>query len=237
VLKRFDDAELGSTFLRYFSKNQLAGPAARRAIYAPEYARGLDLDGELARYVARHALEPVSRDPVENLLWVDTRMRLPDDMLTKVDRASMAHSLEVRVPFLDHTLVDFVASMPVGMKLKGTTRKHLLKRIVRPWLPPGALDRPKQGFAVPLSSWFRTGLGRLAMERLDRSGVFGDGLLDREGIVRLVGEHEQARADHSSLLYSLLMLAAWKAGPDRARREREAGASAAGGAGERPGPG
>ena len=220
VLKRLADAELADTYLRYFSKNQLAGPAVRRSIYARDYAGTLDLDGELARYVARHALAPVSRDPVENLLYVDTAMRLPDDMLTKVDRASMAHSLEVRVPFLDHTLVDFVASMPVGMKLRGTTRKHLLKKIVRPWLPPGVLDRPKQGFAVPLSSWFRGGLGQLALEWLTRSGVFQDGLLDRAGVLGVVAEHEQARADHSSLLYALLMLAAWKEGPDRVRRER-----------------
>ncbi|MBI5837819.1 MAG: asparagine synthase (glutamine-hydrolyzing) [Candidatus Eisenbacteria bacterium] len=222
VLKRFEDAELGDAFLRSFSKNQLAGPALRRSVYRADYAGGLDFSGELARYVALHSLAPVSRDPVENLLYVDTVMRLPDDMLTKVDRASMAHSLEVRVPFLDHTLVDFVASMPVGMKLRGTTRKHLLRRIVRPWLPPGVLDRPKRGFAVPLSSWFRDGLGRLALRRLRESGVLEDGQLDAAGLEGVVAEHESGRADHASMLYSLLMLAEWKDGPDRVRRDRAA---------------
>jgi len=147
------------------------------------------MDSELPAFVARHSLRSVSRDPVEALLYLDTVYRLPDDMLTKVDRASMAHSLEVRVPFLDHTLVEFIASMPVDMKLRGATRKYALKKMIRPWLPPGVLDRPKQGFAVPLSSWFRGGLGALTVAALERSGVYDDGLLDREGVRRLAAAH------------------------------------------------
>ena len=222
TLKRLSDAELGDTFLRFFSKYQLAPAATRAPLYRPEYAGTLELDGELAYYVARHALTPVSRDPVENLLYADTTVRLPDDMLTKVDRASMAHSLEVRVPFLDHTLVDFVATMPIEMKLRGGGGKFLLRRTVRPWLPEGILDRPKQGFAVPLSQWFRGGLSSLAPDWLDRSGIYEDERLDREGVSGLAREHSAGRADHSALLYALLMLAAWREGPDRLRRERAA---------------
>ena len=222
ALKRFEDAELPDTFTRWFAKNQWTAPGIRDSIYTRAYARTLGLDRELARYVARHALGPVSRDPVENLLYLDTVYRLPDDMLTKVDRASMAHSLEVRVPFLDHTLVEFIASMPVDMKLRGTTRKYALKRMIRPWLPEGILDRPKRGFAVPLSSWFRSGMGALTLEWMRRSGLYEDGQLEERGIEAVVKEHESGRADRSSLLYSLMMLAAWREGPDRIRREREA---------------
>ncbi len=223
--KRFEDAELGGTFLRFFSKYQLAGPSVRGGIYREAFRGSLHLDGELARYVARHALAPVSRDPVENLLYADTVVRLPDDMLTKVDRASMAHSLEVRVPFLDHTLVDFVAGMPVGLKLRGATGKYLLKKVVRPWLPEGILDRPKQGFAVPLSSWFRQGLGRLTLDRLRDSGTFEALPLDPGGVEALAAGHEAGRADQSPLLYALLMLAEWKLGPERSRASAESATS------------
>src|SRR5207249_815280 len=111
----------------------------------------------LARVMA--ALPPL---PVENLLYADTVVRLPDDMLTKVDRASMQHSLEVRVPFLSHVFVEFAAGVPVDLKLRGATGKYIVRKAVEPWLPQGALERPKQGFAVPLARWVKGDLGRYA---------------------------------------------------------------------------
>ncbi len=217
-LKRLRDAELPNTFERFFSKYQLAPVELRRSLYQPGHALGVPVDGELARWVARAALRPVSSDPVENLLYADTVVRLPDDMLTKVDRASMAHSLEVRVPFLDHTFVDFVAGMPVGLKLRGRVGKYALRRTIAPWLPPGILDRPKRGFAVPLSAWFRGGLAQRTLEALDRVEIWKDGLLARSGVEALARSHQAGRADHSALLYALWMLAHWKEGPDRTRK-------------------
>ena len=79
--------------------------------------------------------------------------------MAAADRASMAHSLEVRVPFLAHTFVDFASTVPIGMKLRGSTGKYLVRKAIEPWLPPGILDRPKQGFAVPLARWVRGDFG------------------------------------------------------------------------------
>jgi asparagine synthase (glutamine-hydrolysing) len=203
------DAALPGTFPRFFSKYQLAPRAVRAALYRPEFTARLDPGDELERLAAAYFPEAPSRDPVENLLYADTIVRLPDDMLTKVDRASMAHSLEVRVPFLAHTFVDFSATVPVGLKLRGSTGKYLVRRAVEPWLPPGFLDRPKQGFAVPLARWVRGDLGRYA------ESVWRDARADEAGVLRpeavgaLFAEHRSGRADRSQMLYALAMFALW----------------------------
>ncbi len=203
------DAALPSTFQRFFSKYQLAPRAVRARLYRPEFTAQLDAGDELARLEATYFAKPVSRDPVENLLYADTLVRLPDDMLTKVDRASMAHSLEVRVPFLAHTFVDFAASVPVSLKLRGSTGKYILRKAVEPWLPPGILDRPKQGFAVPLARWVRGDFGRYAEELWRDSGAEGAGALKPEAVTALFAEHRSGRADRSQMLFALAMFALW----------------------------
>jgi len=203
------DAALPGTFQRFFSKYQIAPRAVRAALYRPEFTALLDPGDELDRLVAAYLPLPVSKDPVENLLYADTVVRLPDDMLTKVDRASMAHSLEVRVPFLAHTFVDFAASVPVGLKLRGSTGKYLVRKAVEPWLPAGFLDRPKQGFAVPLASWVRGDLGTYAESVWRDSGAEASGALRPEAVSALFAEHRSGRADRSQLLYALAMFALW----------------------------
>jgi asparagine synthase (glutamine-hydrolysing) len=201
------DAMLPNTFQRFFSKYRIA--AQRRQMYRPEFVAQLDQGDELERLANEYFPHPVSKDPVENLLYADTVMRLPDTMLTKVDRASMAHSLEVRVPFLAHTFVDFAATMPISLKLRGATGKWIVRKAVEPWLPPGALDRPKQGFAVPLARWVKGDLGRYA------EGVWRDmraddaGVLDPRAVAGLFAEHRGGRADRSQLLFALTMFALW----------------------------
>ena len=167
---------------------------------------------ELARLAAAAFPTPVSRDPVENLLYADTVVRLPDDMLTKVDRASMAHSLEVRVPFLAHTFVDWAAAVPVDLKLRGVTGKYLVRRAIADWLPPGVLDRPKQGFAIPLSGWVRGDLGRYAESVWRDSGAEQARVLDAVAVTALFAEHRAGRADRSQMLYALAMFALWWGG-------------------------
>ena len=203
------DARLPGTFARFFSKYQLAPRAVRAALYRPEFTARLDPGDELERLVREHLPAPVSRDPVENLLYADTVVRLPDDMLTKVDRASMAHSLEVRVPFLAHTFVDFAASVPVDLKLRGATGKYLVRRAVASWLPPGALARPKQGFAIPLARWVRGDLGRYAESAWRDAGADAAGVLAPGAVAALFAEHRSGRADRSQLLYALAMFALW----------------------------
>ncbi|HYM80002.1 MAG TPA: asparagine synthase (glutamine-hydrolyzing) [Candidatus Limnocylindria bacterium] len=203
------DAALPSTFERFFSKYQLAPRPVRVGLYHRDFAARLSRDGELARLAAAYFPEPVSADPLENLLYADTVVRLPDDMLTKVDRASMAHSLEVRVPFLSHVFVDWSASVPAGLKLRGTTGKYLVRRAIEPWLPPGVLDRPKQGFAVPLGAWVRDDLGRYAESLWRDSGADRAGFLAPEAVAARFAEHRSGRADRSQLLYALAMFALW----------------------------
>ena len=181
----------------------------RAKLYRPEFTAQLDPGDELARLEATYFATAPSRDPVENLLYADTLVRLPDDMLTKVDRASMAHSLEVRVPFLAHTFVDFAATVPVSMKLRGATGKYVLRKAVEPWLPPGILDRPKQGFAVPLARWVRGDFGRYAEELWRDSNADAAGALRPEAVAALFAEHRSGRADRSQMLFALAMFALW----------------------------
>jgi asparagine synthetase B (glutamine-hydrolysing) len=210
------DALLPDTFQRFFSKYQLAPRAVRARLYRPEFAARLDSGDELERLAHEYFPRPVSRDPVENLLYADTVVRLPDDMLTKVDRASMAHSLEVRVPFLAHTFVDWAATVPVHLKLRGVTGKYLVRRAIADWLPPGVLERPKQGFAIPLSGWVRGDLGRYAESVWRDSGADQAGVLETKAVAELFAEHRAGRADRSQMLYALAMFGLWWSGRPRA---------------------
>ena len=134
---------------------------------------------------------------------------LQEDILVKVDRASMAASLEVRAPFLDPDLMDFLATVDSGLKLRGTTRKYLLKRLMRGRIPDAIIDRPKHGFTVPLDSWFRGALRPLATERLSPDRVRARGLLDPEAVRRLLDDHLAGRARHGRQLWLLLQLDLW----------------------------
>jgi len=144
-------------------------------------------------------------DPLRMVQYLDFKTYLPGDILTKVDRASMAHSLEVRVPFLDHTFVSWVAGVPTESKLRGSSTKHVLKEALKPVLPHEVLFRSKMGFAVPIDLWFRGSLkDRIAEivrgDRLKQSGLFRPESLDR-----LVHEHQSEKRDWSPALWALLM--------------------------------
>ena len=144
-------------------------------------------------------------DPLRMVQYLDFKTYLPGDILTKVDRASMAHSLEVRVPFLDHTFVSWVASLPTQDKLHGSTGKHVLKEALRPLLPHEVLFRKKMGFAVPLGLWFRGSLKERTVatvcgDRLKQCGLFAP-----EGLERLVNEHQSGKRDWTAALWALMM--------------------------------
>jgi asparagine synthase (glutamine-hydrolysing) len=217
VAKVRDDSMLTTTFQRFFSKYQLTPQVLRTSLYDPAFAARVGDENSLTRLEAAYFDGRTADDPVESLLFADTTVRLPDDMLTKVDRASMAHSLEVRVPFLSHVFVDWAARVPVDLKLRGRTGKWIVRRAVEGWLPPGVLERPKQGFAVPLARWIRGDLGTYTESvwrdaRADDAGVF---VADR--IARLVAEHRDGRADHSEMLFALTMFGLWWAGSGSAQ--------------------
>jgi asparagine synthase (glutamine-hydrolysing) len=157
------------------------------------------------------------RDLLTQLTLVDLQSYLPGDILTKVDRMSMAVSLEARVPLLDHPLVEFAVSLPSALKLRDGTGKWIFREAIRDLVPASVLEKPKQGFAVPLAQWFRGPL----RYRLDALTAHGAPVLDyaeRTTVVRLRNEHLSGRRDHSATLWRLLALGIWL--------DREAGGAA-----------
>ena len=153
----------------------------------------------------RHAARAGTDDPLSLVQYLDLKTYLVGDINTKVDRASMAHSLEVREPLMDHELVEWLATLPRDLKVQGTEGKVLLKKAMEPHLPHEIMYRPKMGFSVPLARWFRGPL----RERV-RDGVLGEtlastGIFERKVLQHLVDAHQRGTRDYSSPLWTLLM--------------------------------
>jgi len=147
-------------------------------------------------------------DHVTAMLYTDIKTYLPDDILVKVDRMSMAHSLEVRAPLLDYRIIEFAASLPSSWKIHGTTKKYVLKQAFRKVLPSSIINRRKHGFTVPLGDWFRQDLRSLAESHLlgqEMAEFFSTSYLKR-----LWCEHQEKKADHGTLLWSLLSFSLWQ---------------------------
>jgi asparagine synthase (glutamine-hydrolysing) len=161
-----------------------------------------------ARYL-RILSEAAAPDFITRRTYLDVETWLPDQMLTKVDRATMAHSLEARVPFLDHRLVDFALSLPDESKISILTLKRFLRLAFRDLLPPSLLRRPKHGFRVPLDEWLRGPLRARAREGLSPNALRAHGLFDPKGVGELLDDHESGRCDRSSELFTLLVFQAW----------------------------
>jgi asparagine synthase (glutamine-hydrolysing) len=143
------------------------------------------------------------------MMAFDFETYLPEDCLTKVDRMSMAHSIESRVPLLDHLVVEFAASLPVSMKIHGGRRKHLLKQLAFRLVPREILDRPKQGFGVPIGHWFRGSLRDVFGDILRSPKTRQRGYFNGAFVDRLLDEHLGGRRDHSLRLWQLLVFELW----------------------------
>jgi asparagine synthase (glutamine-hydrolysing) len=157
--------------------------------------------------LTRADLEPL--DLVSRLQWIDTVAYLPDDILTKVDRASMAHSLEARAPLLDYTLVEFMARVPSGLKLRGGVSKYLFRKMLAKRLPEAVFTKRKQGFAVPKGEWFRRDLKAVARERLLDPRTLARGYFRPERIREVLQLHEAGQRDYSDWIWCLLILEEW----------------------------
>ncbi|HVG30151.1 MAG TPA: asparagine synthase (glutamine-hydrolyzing) [Pyrinomonadaceae bacterium] len=156
-----------------------------------------------------HAARVASPDPLDTLLYIDSKTYLPGDILTKVDRMSMAASLEARVPLLDHKLIEFVTRIPASLKMKGAETKHVFKRAVRGLVPDEILDRPKQGFGVPIPQWINAQLRGRIRETLTDARARARGYFEPRYLRLMLDEHERGRRDHSAQLWSLFMLELW----------------------------
>jgi asparagine synthase (glutamine-hydrolysing) len=148
-------------------------------------------------------------ESLDQLLYLDSKTYLPGDILTKVDRMSMAVSLEARAPLLDHKLIEFVTNVPASLKLSGLETKYLLKQAVRDLVPAEILNRPKQGFGVPIQEWINQQLRSRVRETLTEPRTRQRGYLNSQYVDVLLDEHERGRRDHSMGLWALFMLELW----------------------------
>lgn len=146
---------------------------------------------------------------IDRLLYLDSKTYLPGDILTKVDRMSMAVSLEARVPLLDHKLVEFVNRMPSSFKMRGSEAKHIFKRAVHGLVPDEILNRPKQGFGVPISKWINDELRSRIHDTFTEARTRQRGYVRADYVDVLLNEHERGRRDHSAALWTLLMFELW----------------------------
>jgi asparagine synthase (glutamine-hydrolysing) len=162
-------------------------------------------------FVSRSANDPPPLlDPVERMMFFDQISYLPNDILTKVDRATMAVSLEAREPLLDYRLVELAWTLPLAMKVSSGTGKRVLRQILRHYVPDALIDRPKMGFGIPLAGWLRSSLRDWAESLLDPSRLADDGL-DPGPIRAKWQEHLSGQADWKFQLWAILMLQAWLA--------------------------
>jgi asparagine synthase (glutamine-hydrolysing) len=188
-----------------------------------EWLRGSSPEQVFAAHLARtNALAPLSR-----MLYLDTALWLPDDLLARGDKTSMAASIEARVPLLDHKLVEFAAALPSHLKVKGLTRKYLLKKVARPWLPRQIIRRRKKGFPIPMSVWFRTDARAFVRDVLSPSTVRRRGLFDPRYVQHLIDQNESGLAHHGPLLWALINVELWyRLFIDSSRRVERAPATA-----------
>ena len=206
--KRFvDGAELEAERAHFAWRNILS-EAARRDLYTDAFAASFEpLDS--FRFYEEHFRTTRGCDPLDRMLEVDTRFYLPNDMLVKVDRMSMACSLEARVPFLDYTLVELGARIPPRIKFKGREKKALLKRALRGIVPDSLLDGPKKGFNVPIPIWLRGELAPMTRELLGETRQKRLGLFRPSVVGGMVEEHLRGGRDLSFQLWGLLTFTIW----------------------------
>jgi asparagine synthase (glutamine-hydrolysing) len=150
-----------------------------------------------------------SDDMLDQLLYVDTRFYLPNDMLVKVDRMSMAHGLEARVPFLDHELVEFAATLPPEFKLSRGVGKFILRHVMADRLPPTTLTRPKEGFNIPVSKWLREDLFELMTDTLAENRLREVGIWKPDGVQAMIRQHRERQQDNGHQLWGILTFMLW----------------------------
>jgi asparagine synthase (glutamine-hydrolysing) len=202
--------------LQSLSRSPLEGYFNSISVFRPDEKSRLftrDFRQQLADYDSVDVLRQYydaadTTDPLSRIQYVDIKTYLPDDILTKVDRASMAVSLELRAPILDHRFMELVAAIPSNLKLHGRTGKYIFKRAMEPLLPSDILYRPKQGFAIPLDQWFRGELKELAYDLVIANNQ--DGILDGNYLSQIWKQHQAGTFDRSAYLWTVLMFRKWQ---------------------------
>jgi len=212
-------------FLRRFLENAERDPAERHAIWfgmcSPREVERIFQPDWRQRFGASSAADevfaPLARvlegarfdAPLAKMLYIDFRMYLEDNLLVKIDRASMACSLELRTPYLDHRLVEFAAGLPADLKIRRFRLKYILKKAVEKWLPHKIVYRQKRGFSVPIATWMRKELRPVVEQTLSEKKLNQDGLFDARFVRGLLEEHWAGRADNRKALWTLFCFQLW----------------------------
>jgi asparagine synthase (glutamine-hydrolysing) len=184
--------------------------AQKAELYGPELRAAHSRNGRPSQAVERHRRRAAERDSLGQMLFVDTRLWLPDDLLLVGDKMAMAESVEMRVPFLDRQLVEFIESLPTAYKLRRGVRKLVHKRAMEPLLPARIIHRRERGFATPMGRWLRgRDMGDYAREVLLDPGGLCAGLMRRDSVEGLLDRHRSGQADHTRQLFCLLSLELW----------------------------
>jgi len=193
---------------RYAYWMEHLSPEARQDLYSPAFGATVaesDPEGLFADAFVRSG----SDEWIDMMLDADVNLFLPEDLLVKVDRATMAHSLEARSPFLDHIFMEFVASLPSELKISAKQQKYLLKTTLRDMLPESILKRPKMGFCVPLGRWFREELREMAHDVLLAPRATQRNYFRPQAVAKLLDAHCRGEADNAKYLWDLLVLELW----------------------------
>jgi asparagine synthase (glutamine-hydrolysing) len=188
----------------YFHGVSILRDSMRRELFSNTFKARLG-GYNAAQVFHRHAQRADTRDPLALIQYLDLKTYLIGDINTKVDRASMAHSLEVREPLMDHPLVEWLATLPSSLKLRGGEGKYLLKQSMQPYLPAELMYRPKQGFAVPLAKWFRGPLRTRVTESLVGERLASTGMFNPTYLRHLLDSHLSGARDYSAPIWTLLM--------------------------------
>ena len=206
--KRFVDAASLSPVERYLRWMSSFDEDAKYRLYSESF-RHETANLRTARFIERWFAKANGAGIVDAALLTDTMTYLPNDLLVKMDIASMTVSLEARSPFLDHHLMEFAASLPEKLKLRRLTTKYLLKRVLKPIVPSENLTRRKMGFGVPIGYWFRGAMQPFLRETVLSDKALSRGLFTPQAVRRIVDDHVAGKVDHSHRLWSLLMLELW----------------------------
>jgi asparagine synthase (glutamine-hydrolysing) len=206
--KRFFEASSLAPASRWQSYQAIAPQAQRRAMYRPEIASAIDFDA-VDRMGRQYFEDAPAIDPLDRALYQDLKCYLPDDILALTDRVGMWHSLELRVPFIDHTLVEFCARIPPDLKIVRGQKKHLLREAARPLLPASVLNHRKQGFASPMAAWLRGSLKEFVGKALRPSEIERSGVLVPAAVQGQLEAHDDRRALNDKQIFAVLMFQRW----------------------------
>ena len=208
-IKRFVEGATLDPSLQHFRWNMYLTDLSKHHLYSPDVLEALEGKKVEDRFV-QHLEKYRAADPLWRQEYADIKTFLVDDVLVKVDRMSMAHSLEARTPFLDYRVVEFAARVPSQQKIRGLKTKWLLKRCMEQKLPHDILYRKKEGFSIPMKNWLKQELRPLMEDVLSKDRIKKDGLFNEEYVETLKADHLSGRVNNAHQLWSLMVFSFWK---------------------------